>query len=563
VLLAFVSTHLLNHALGLVSLTAMEEGRLWFLRIWRNPVGTVALYGALAAHGLLALWFLYERRTLRMPLWQALQIALGLSLPPLLVGHVLGTRMAHAMFDTDDPYARILLIYGQLSPELGAKQTLVLIVAWIHGCIGLHYWLRFRPWYPRTVTWLFGVALLVPVLALLGFAEAAREISRRAATPGWAETTLHDNRHPGPEQRATLAGFQRAFLHGYAGALGVVLLARGARALSARRRTIRIDYPDGRIVQVARGFTVLEASRSAGIPHVSVCGGRGRCSTCRVRIGRGLERLPPASPAEARVLQRVNAPPNVRLACQVRPHSDVAVVPLLAALAPPRTVVAAEHRPGVEREIAVLFADLRGFTGIAEHKLPYDLVFLLNRYFEVVGSSIERAGGIANQFTGDGVMALFGVDAGPGAGARQALAASRDLVRALAELSRELAHELPAPFRIGIGIHVGPAVVGRMGYGAGVYLTAVGDTVNLASRLEQLTKEYDCELVISEDAVRRAGLDANDLPRHELAVRNRSGRLAIYTVERLLDWGASNGPPKPPRVARGTPGNPGYPSIAP
>jgi len=535
VLFTFVSTHLLNHALGLVSLAAMEEGRLWFLRLWRSPVGTVALYGALATHGLLALWFLYERRTLRMPLWQTIQITLGLCLPPLLVGHVLGTRGAHVMFDTGDPYARILLIYGQLSPELGARQALVLTMAWIHGCIGLHYWLRFRPWYPRAVTWLFGVALLVPVLALLGFAEGAREVSRLAAGPGWAATTMRENRAPGPEQRATLAGLQRGFLHGYAGALGVVLLARAGRAFHARRRTIRVGYPDGRIVQVTRGFTVLEASRGAGVPHVSVCGGRGRCSTCRVRIGRGLEKLPPPSAAEARVLQRVAAPPNVRLACQLRPQADLAVVPLLPALPPPRTVVAGEHRPGVEQEIAVLFADLRGFTRIAEHKLPYDLVFLLNRYFEVAGASIERAGGIPNQFTGDGIMALFGVDAGPEAGARRALAASQGLVQALADLSRELAHELPAPLRIGIGIHVGPAVVGRMGYGAGVYLTAVGDTVNLASRLEQLTKEYDCELVISEDAARRAGLDASDLPRHELTVRNRGGRLVIYTVGAVAD----------------------------
>ncbi|MGH7335123.1 MAG: 2Fe-2S iron-sulfur cluster-binding protein, partial [Candidatus Rokuibacteriota bacterium] len=357
VLLAFVSTHLLNHALGLVSLAAMEEGRLWFLRIWRHPVGTAALYGALATHGLLALWFLYERRSLRMPLWQALQVTLGLCLPPLLLGHVLGTRVAHAMFDTGDPYARILLIYGQLSPELGAKQALVLTVAWIHGCMGLHYWLRFRAWYPRAVTWLFGVALLVPVLALLGFAEATREVSRLAAAPAWAHATLRENRHPGPAERATLGTIQRRFLHGYAGALGVVLLARTLRALHARRRTIRIGYPDGRIVQVTRGFTVLEASRGAGVPHASVCGGRGRCSTCRVRIGRGLERLPPPSVAEARVLQRVNAPPNVRLACQLRPQTDVTVVPVLPALPPPRTVVAAEQRPGLEQEIAVLFAD--------------------------------------------------------------------------------------------------------------------------------------------------------------------------------------------------------------
>ena len=209
------------------------------------------------------------------------------------------------------------------------------------------------------------------------------------------------------------------------------------------------------------------------------------------------------------------------------------MVPLLSAMPPPTTVAPADHRPGQEQEVAILFADLRGFTRVAEHKLPYDVVFLLNRYFEVVGTAIERAGGIANQFTGDGVMALFGVDAGPDVGARQALTAARALVTDLAELSQELAHELPAPLRMGIGIHVGHAVVGRMGYGPGVYLTAVGDTVHVASRLEQLTKEYDCELVITEEVARRAGIDTREVPRHELTVRNRGGALAVYTIARV------------------------------
>src|SRR5207247_101729 len=122
-------------------------------------------------------------------------------------------------------------------------------------------------------------------------------------------------------------------------------------------------------------------------------------------------------------------------------------------------------QPGRGRELAVRFADLRGFTRMAEHKLPYDVVFVLNRYFETVGTAITEAGGVANQFTGDGVMALFGIDVGPAAGCRQALAAARAMVEGLASLSAELAGDLPAPLRIGIGIHAGAAVVGRMGWG--------------------------------------------------------------------------------------------------
>jgi adenylate cyclase len=294
---------------------------------------------------------------------------------------------------------------------------------------------------------------------------------------------------------------------------------------------VRVSYPGGRVVAAPRSFSVLEASRSAGIPHVSVCGGRGRCSTCRIRVGHGRDHLPPPSPAEARVLHRIGAPPDVRLACQLRPTHDLAVTPVLAPGGPAAPGAARQPlRAGREQEIAVLFADLRGFTRLAEHKLPFDVVFFLNRYFEAVGSAIQRAGGVANQFTGDGVMALFGADEGPEAGSRHALVAAGEMVASLEELSRQLAADLSVPLRLGIGIHAGPAVVGEMGYADSIYLTAVGDTVHVAARLEQLTKEYACDLVISEDLARRAGFDASAYPRHELTLRNRSAPLALHVI---------------------------------
>jgi adenylate cyclase len=127
-------------------------------------------------------------------------------------------------------------------------------------------------------------------------------------------------------------------------------------------------------------------------------------------------------------------------------------------------------------------------------------------------------------------MALFGVDAGAGAGCRHALAAAVDMVRSVARLSEALGSELPAPLRIGIGIHTGPAVVGRMGYAEGQYLTAVGDTVNAATRLEQLTKEYDCALVISDAVAARAGVGVSAYPGHILTLRNRAEVLSIRVI---------------------------------
>jgi adenylate cyclase len=220
------------------------------------------------------------------------------------------------------------------------------------------------------------------------------------------------------------------------------------------------------------------------------------------------------------------------LACQLRPTHNLSIVPLLPATASAQDGMARPgYLAGQEREIAVLFADIRQFTALAERRLPYDVVFLLNRYCEVVGTAIERAGGVPNQFTGDGVMALFGVESGPDDGCRCALIAAQEIVRSLHALSQMLVEELDAPLQVGLGIHAGPAIVGQMGYGAAVYLTAVGDTVNVASRLQELTKQYGCQLVISEQVVRGTDVDGPRFPRYQVMVRNHTEPLVIYAID--------------------------------
>jgi adenylate cyclase len=538
-LFAYLFTHFTNHAFGLVSLHAMEAARLWFLALWRNPIGETALLGALLAHWFLGLWLMYRRRTLRMPAWEATQIILGLTVPPLLAYHIVGTRVANALYGSEDLYTRVILGNWLQNQASGVLQVGLLTVAWAHGCMGIHYWLRFRVWYGRVFPVLLAFFVLMPVLALLGIAEAAREVYVLARQPDFVARFLSETHAPAAAQVARLAQLRDGLVTIAWVLLATTLVARIVREqLSWRHMTIRVRYPDGREVPIPAGWTVLEASRSALIPHLSVCGGRGRCSTCRIRVAGDLALTPPA-PQELAVLQRIGAGPDVRLACQLRPTRDLAVTPLLSAI----RAVATERAPrdtlgGRERQIAVLFADIRGFTKIAEHKLPYDVVFLLNRYFEAVGSAVAEAGGIANQYTGDGVMALFGVSTNIETACRQALLASSVMIRRVAELSRELEDELPTPLRIGIGIHAGAAVVGEIGYGDTQYLTAVGDTVNTASRLEALTKQYACDLVVSELVSERAGLGHMDFPRHDITVRNREAPLRVVIIEeaqRLAD----------------------------
>lgn len=550
VLFAYVTTHLLNHALGLVSLDAMEGGRRWFLGFWRSPPGSLLLYGSLLTHVALGFWALYDRRTLRMPLGEAAQLALGLSIPPLLISHVVATRLAWELHGVEDAYSRVALVLWALSPELGQRQLLTIAVVWFHAMIGLHANVTLRVWYARAAPWLLALAVLVPVLGALGFVTGGRQAAALARDPEARERLLWHGRAPlTAAESAGLVDLRTGALTWYAVLLGAVLLARVVRSAVQRRRgLIRVTYQDNRRVSVPVGLSVLEVSRLARIPHASVCGGRGRCTTCRVRVHSARPQPPPRD-AESRVLRRLGLPPDVRLACQLHPTSDLVVVPLL-----PASATAADGRApgdvhsGREQEIAVLFADLRGFTRLAEHRLPYDVVFFLNRYFEALGGAIAGAGGVANQYTGDGAMALFGLDAGPEDGCRRALAAAAEMVVRVEALSEALAADLREPLRIGIGIHTGPAVVGRMGYGEATYLTAVGDTVHVAARLEALTKDFDCELVVSEVVARRAGVAVEGLARHELTLRNRVAPLTVFVVRSAAALAASavvaSGPPR-------------------
>ncbi len=299
---------------------------------------------------------------------------------------------------------------------------------------------------------------------------------------------------------------------------------------------MHVTYPDGKSVIVTPGTTVLEASKANNIPHASVCGGRGRCSTCRVRVVEGEATLPEITPDEQKVLDRISAPPLVRLACQTRPTSDVTVMPLLP---PNATAQEGHHRPdyhsGQEKEIVILFADLRDFTKFSEQKLPYDVVFVLNRYFTNMGGAVGDAGGHLDKFIGDGVMALFGVDVPIATAARQAMTAAKLMAERLDELNQTLAAELAEPLRIGIGLHAGPAIIGEMGYGKTTSLTAIGDAVNTASRIESMTKEYKAQLVLSQSVADNAGIDLTSFPTHQLDVRGRSEDITARVVVNAKD----------------------------
>ena len=537
-MLAYVTTHFVNHSLGLVSVQVMDFALEHIYQYWASSLGSVLLYGAFATHYSLALWALWLRRSLKMPLAEATQLVLGFSIPFFLTDHVLQTRVADTFYGANvGYYSHVLHTYFVTNPLRGGLQFAVMVIAWVHAMIGLWFWLRLKPWYPRWQPILYAFALLMPTLAILGALEGGRQVMALAQDPAWLAKQAQDHAPAAPADAAFIDQLVVWVRYAFVAALCAVLAARMVRWYWQRRRGIvRLTYPNGRVVQIVRGVSVLEASRMAGIPHASVCGGRGRCSTCRIRVDGAKEAIVPPAAEEVKVLHRVGAAPDVRLACQLRPHGDLRVTPLLPASAQARDGFSRPgYLHGAEREIVILFGDLRSFTQLSEKKLPYDLVFLLNRYFAETGHAVETAGGRIDKFIGDGVMALFGLDSGVEAGCREALAAAKDMAERMQTLNRALIHDIAEPLRIGIGIHTGPAIVGEMGYGTAVSITAVGDSVNTASRIEALTKTYACELVISEAVALRAGIDLGDAPRHEIEIRGRVERLVVRTFASARD----------------------------
>jgi adenylate cyclase len=488
----------------------------------------VLLYGSLLTHFALALVSLYRRTTLRMPAWEAAQLVLGLAVPPLLIAHIVGTRFNWLMLGHNINYERMV---GVLWSDTGTalRQSILLLIVWTHFCFGIHYWLRLQRWYASAQPALFAAALLIPAMALAGFAAAGNELWPAVERVGGMQKYNVDLAAMKPEERARMLAWREGLELAFWSLLAATLLARWLRTRLGG--TYQLQHASGRVLTAPIGRTILEALRDAGMPHASVCGGRARCTTCRVRISEGLQALAPPERHEAQALARIDAPPNVRLACQTRPRHNVSVIPLLP---PGVTDVATARRPGAARErerpVVAMFVDLRGSTRIAESRLPYDVVFIMNQFFAEMYEALRATNGYYAQFRGDGLLALYGLQSELPEACRQAMRGAAEMQRRVEALSRNLAADLAEPLKIGIGAHAGVAIVGTMGPPEAPIYSAIGDNINIAARFEGMTKAYSCVMVVSADTLAHAGLDPRGAPVHRVKIRGRSERMTVYAV---------------------------------
>lgn len=535
VLFAFATTHFLNTALGLVHLETMHEFQQWRWMITRSAPGTFVLLTALVAHVALALFKLANRTTLRLPPWELVQIGLGLAIPFFLFPHIVNTRIAHVFFGVQDNY---LYELARLWPVGALIQSSLLLLVWIHGCIGLHFWLRLSPAYRKAAPILLFVAIALPLAALGGFMVSGRAVAQLIEDPTAFGQVKQLTHWPNAAASEALTQYRLQVRLGFGAVLCLVaayVFWRYYRLSTLPKMAIK--YTGGPTVRVPPGPTLLEISRMHGIPHAAVCGGRARCSTCRVRIDDGVGDLLAPTYPEAITLASIAAPKNVRLACQVRPDHSVTVTRLLrpASTGPQAVDVLEADAAGAERQLAVMFLDLREFTQLSQSRLPYDVVFILNEFFAATGSAIHTYGGWIDKFLGDGLLAIFGQHHGVETGCRQALRATRAIDLALDHVNAKLAAEIGRPLRVGMGIHAGPLLLGRIGYGEAVDLTVVGNAVNVASRLEALSKERDCQIVMSADVARNAGY-LDDLPAAaSVNVRGVTEPMQIICVSRGRD----------------------------
>jgi len=530
ILFAYVVSHFVNHALGNISLDALAAGIEIHSAFWQFLPITIVFYAACIVHTGLGIWALYERRQFRWRAIEPLQLALGLSIPMLIVSHIIGIRLGQTLYGHEKMYPQVLFLYWIWAPWRVWMMLLVMTIAWVHGCIGLYFWLRMSTFFKSAAPYLLAAAVLIPTLSMLGFYQSGRMVKELDSDEWRAETQMP--RQIGTREEAqTLERITDIFLFGYFGLIGIALLARGARAINERRRgMINLSYGNGRTVRVPRGLSVLEASLRYNVPHASVCGGRARCSTCRIRIIGDYADLPKPSQREAFVLGRVGASdPSIRLACQLRPPSDLSFFQLFL---PHTSADGHESNPtrvGQERYLVSLFVDMRGSTQLAEKRLPFDTVFIVNRFLGAVSQAVLENGGMPNQFVGDGMLALFGLSTSRPVACRQALRAAAMIAENVDALNKFLEHDLREPIRFGIGINGGEVIVGDIGYRDHMVFTALGDPVNVAARLQDMTKILGCELVVSDEVRATAGLAEDALPAQEVVIRGRDEPMTVRT----------------------------------
>ena len=295
----------------------------------------------------------------------------------------------------------------------------------------------------------------------------------------------------------------------------------------------KIDFlPDNKNFEVESGESILQTAARNGIPHVNACGGEGKCTTCRLLILEGIENCSPETEKEIALKEKAHTTDEFRLACQTTITGDVTVRRLVLNKEDIESVSerSVSGRLGETKTIAILFSDIRGFTPFSEKLTPYDVVFILNRYFNRMVKAVESNHGTVDNYIGDGMVAIFGLHDEPDP-AQHAVRSALEMCAEMDDMKPYLKTMYGKDFDIGVGIHWGEAVVGDIGAGKSKRLTAIGDAMNFASRVESANKQFQSRVLISEET--------HDEIKDSLVIKDfmrtncpgMEGRVTLYEVE--------------------------------
>lgn len=515
ILFALAFVELATDAIGLVSLEAMGQVATWRDALLQSWPGTILLTAALACHIAATLFLVTRRVSFRIKWSDGVETLSGVLLPLLLLPTLIDTRGAAILFGvTDDTLYRL----AKLWPEHAAFYVILIILLWGHGCLGLHQWLKPDPRYARFAPVLGVLALALPIAAVAGLIASARVVSVLVADESFAAQIRAAGRWPSGEAETTLWRMRLIAAGSYGvvliGAI-ILLITRFLRVVVAPK--IDIIYVNGPTLKAAVGPTLLEISQMAKVPHADLCGGRGRCTACKVRIEQGSASLPPASASESAMLGSDD--PRLRLACQIRPTAALTVTRLNEIAHAPAAAIEPETdaASGIERPVAALCIQLEDHVTLARTRAAYDAIFLLNEFLDAAHAAISAHGGWIARLTGGGVVAVFGRDSELAAACRAALAASAAMDIALDRLNERFAAELGRPIAVAMGLTLGPAYFGRVGAGPSKTLIAIGAAIDGASDLARQAELRARQLLVDPSVFHRAGVDASALEMLSLA----------------------------------------------
>ncbi len=294
--------------------------------------------------------------------------------------------------------------------------------------------------------------------------------------------------------------------------------------------------PDNKKIEISQDETILTASLRKEIPHLSACGGVGKCSTCRINIISGLENCSERTEYENKLAKRLDLPKTIRLACQTKVSGKVKYRRLLLdkrdLTLNSQLTAKKSGSVGTVRNLTIMFCDIKGFTPFSESLSAYDVIFILNRYFSIMREIILKNGGEINNYIGDAIMAIFGLKE-----SRQQILRSVNtglqMLEAMDEFKKYLKEAYDRIFDMRIGIHFGEVIVGSVGYGDDKKLTVIGDVVNIASRIESTNKDAGTRLLISENAfneIKESVIVDNYL---RLKLRGSSNLITLYEVNSI------------------------------